>query len=259
MPKPDFSLPGSPCWIDLMTTDPERATAFYGSLFGWTSQGAGEEFGGYVTFSKDGQQVAGAMQSQPDTGPPNVWSVYLATDDAKATTEAATSHGGRVHVPPMDVAQIGTMAFLEDAGGAAIGAWQPGTHIGFDVIGEPATPNWFELLTRDYAAAVRWYEDVFRWETQQAGNSDDFRYTTLGGGDAQRAGIMDATSFLPDGVPAHWSVYFGVDDADAALAAIERLGGSTISPAETTPYGRMAQVSDPLGATFKLLDPSKRS
>lgn len=254
MPKPDHNTPGAPCWADLMSSDPAKATEFYGQLFGWAAEDTGEEFGGYLNLHKDGSNVAGCMQSQPDTGPPNVWSIYLKTDDAQAIANAATANGGRVHVPPMQVADFGTMAFLEDAGGAAIGAWQPGRHIGFDVFAEPGTPSWFELHTRDYAATVKWYEQVFGWDTHVASDSDDFRYTTLGAGESQQAGIMDASAFLPEGVPAHWSVYFGVEDADAAVRRIEELGGTVLQPAETTPYGRLAAVTDPLGAMFKIVD-----
>jgi predicted enzyme related to lactoylglutathione lyase len=64
---------------------------------------------------------------------------------------------------------------------------------------------------------------------------------------------MDAAAFLPDGVPAHWSIYFGVDDADSALAKIVDLGGAIIRPAEDTPFGRLAQAADPTGALFKLV------
>lgn len=259
MPQPDLAVPGAPCWIDLTTSDPDRALEFYGQLFGWTAERGGGEFGGYISLFKDGQGVAGAMQSQPNTGPPNVWSVYLATDDAQATADAATANGGRVQAPPMPVADLGSMVFLEDAGGAAIGAWQPGKHTGFDVVAEPGTPAWFELHTRDYATTVDFYKNVFHWDAHVASDSDDFRYTTLGEGASQQAGIMDASRFLPEGVPAHWSIYFAVADADAALTAIEQLGGSIIMPAETTPYGRMAQAADPMGAMFKIVDPSKRS
>jgi predicted enzyme related to lactoylglutathione lyase len=44
-----------------------------------------------------------------------------------------------------------------------------------------------------------------------------------------------------------------VDDADAAVTRAAELGGSVISPAEDTPYGRLATVADPAGATFKLM------
>ena len=41
------------------------------------------------------------------------------------------------------------MAMVADPGGAAIGVWQPGLHKGFGIWGEPSTPAWFELHTRD--------------------------------------------------------------------------------------------------------------
>jgi predicted enzyme related to lactoylglutathione lyase len=64
---------------------------------------------------------------------------------------------------------------------------------------------------------------------------------------------MDASGFQPEGVPAHWSVYFGVDDTDKALARIVELGGAVVTPAEDTPYGRLATATDPTGAEFKLI------
>ena len=155
----------------------------------------------------------------------------------------------------MDVMQLGTMALVTDAGGAAIGIWQPGLHRGFGVHGEPGAPTWFELFTRDYDASVEFYRQVFKWDAHVAGDTPEFRYTTLGEGESQLAGIMDASAFLPEGVPAHWSIYFGVEDADAALAKITELGGSIVRPAEDTPYGRLAEVADPTGARFKLIQP----
>jgi uncharacterized protein len=54
VPKLDQAPAGAPCWIDLMTSDPHKSRAFYGQLFGWTSEEAGEEYGGYITFSRTG-------------------------------------------------------------------------------------------------------------------------------------------------------------------------------------------------------------
>jgi predicted enzyme related to lactoylglutathione lyase len=252
MPKPDGFPPGAPIWIDLFTTDPTAAEAFYGQLFGWTAESAGEEFGGYINFAKDGERVAGAMKNDGSSGMPDAWSVYLATDDAKATADAVAAHGGLVIVAPMDVADLGVMEVFADVGHAAIGGWQPGTHTGFGLLAEPGTPGWFELHTRDYDAAVAFYQDVFKWDAHSMADTPEFRYTTLGEGDAQRAGIMDAAAFLPEGVPASWSIYFVVDDADAALVEIAELGGSVVQAAEDTPFGRLATATDPTGAVFKL-------
>ena len=59
-------------------------------------------------------------------------------------------------------------------------------------------------------------------------------------------------SFSGD-APAHWSVYFGVADTDAAVAKVSDLGGTTLRPAWETPYGRMAVVADNHGASFSLI------
>jgi len=253
MPLRDTAPTGAPCWVDLFTSDPDASTAFYSELFGWKAESAGEEYGGYISFMKDETPVAGAMRNDGQTGTPDVWLIYLATDDADATVEAAAANGGGVLFPTMDVTDIGRMAMVSDAGQAAIGMWQAGEFFGFTVVGEANTPAWFELLTRDYDASVDFYQKVFGWDTHVAGDTPEFRYTTLGQGDGQLAGIMDASVFLPEGVPAHWSVYFGVADTDATLTKAVELGATIVQPAEDTPYGRIAQATDPTGARFKLV------
>ncbi len=253
MPQRNAAPIGAPCWVELYTSDPQKCQDFYGQLFGWTAESAGKEYGGYISFSKDGQPVAGGMRNDGSSGSGDVWSVYLATEDARATAEAAAAHGGQVVVPAMEVPQMGSMAVVTDAGQAAIGAWQPGVHKGFTVLGEPGTPNWFELHTRNYQASVKFYRDVFGWDAHVASDTPEFRYTTLGEGDSALAGIMDATAMLPDGVPASWQVYFGVEDADAALDKIVELGCAVIRPAEDSPFGRLAGAADPTGASFKIV------
>src|SRR5205085_7701390 len=78
VPKREEAPIGAPCWIDLFTSDPDKSRSFYEQLFGWTSEGAGEEYGGYVNFRKDGIPVAGCMRNDGQSGTPDVWSVYLA-------------------------------------------------------------------------------------------------------------------------------------------------------------------------------------
>ena len=255
MPTRDEAPNGAPCWVDLFTTDPERTRAFYGELFGWTSEEPNDEMGGYFNFFLDGVHVAGAMRNDGSSGQGDVWSVYLATDDIKRTIDDAVTAGGQDMVPAMQVMELGVMGVLEDAGAASIGVWQPGLHKGFGVIDEPGAPSWCELHTRAWADAVTFYRTVFGWDVHVVVDSPEFRYATLGDGDDALAGVMDASAWLPDGVPAHWSVYFGTADADASLAKVIELGGSIVMPAETTPYGRLATAADPHGAHFKLRQP----
>jgi hypothetical protein len=257
MPTRDSAPIGSPCWVDLWTSDVEGSRRFYSELFGWEAQEPSPEFGGYFMFTRNGIPTAGAMGDMGDMAADNTWKIYLATDDITKTVEAAEGHGAQIISPPMPVADLGSQVVLIDPTGAHLGAWQPGTFPGFTVLNEHGAPGWFELHTRDHAASVAFYRSVFGWDTNVVADSDEFRYTTMRDpeGEGDLAGIMDATAFLPEGVPAHWSVYWEVDDADATVAKVKALGGAIAVDAEDTPYGRLATVVDPAGAAFKLRTP----
>ena len=254
MPTRDSAPIGSPCWADLWTSDVEGSRRFYGEVFGWEAQEPSPEFGGYFMFTRNGIPIAGGMGDMGDTPADNTWKVYLTTDDINKTVETAEVEGAQIISPPMPVADLGIQAVLIDPTGAHLGAWQPGSFPGFTVLNEHGSPSWFELHTRDYAAAVAFYRTVYRWDTRIAGDSDEFRYTTMRDprGEGDLAGIMDATAWLPEGVSAHWSIYWEVDDADATVAKVKALGGSVVMDALDTPHGRLATVLDPSGAQFKL-------
>ena len=248
---------GAPCWTDLWTSDVEASRHFYAALFGWEAQEPSAEFGGYFMFTRDGVPVAGGMSGPDGVPAANVWSVYLSTDDLDQTVAAATTAGGRLLTGPLPVADLGRQAVLADPTGARVGAWQPGTFPGFTVLDEPGAPSWFELFTRDHADALAFYRSVFGWDTTTVGDTDEFRYATVRDpqGDGEIAGVMDASAFLPAGVDSHWSVYWHVDDADATVRQTTALGGAIVQQATDTPYGRLATLTDPAGAEFKLRTP----
>lgn len=246
---------GTPCWIDLLTSDTARAREFYGRIFGWQAGDAAPEFGGYFMFMVDGAPVAGCMPVMPGMDIADVWGAYLTSGDAEGTLEKATVHGGSVRVPAMPVAGLGVQAVLDDPAGAQIGIWQPGTFPGFGLVGtgKVGTPAYFELHTRDYARAVSFYREVFGWATKVVSDTDEFRLTAIEAGGQTVAGIMDGSGYLPAGRASHWDMYISVADADKALAAITELGGSVAEEAIDTPYGRLAAANDPMGARFKLV------
>jgi predicted enzyme related to lactoylglutathione lyase len=251
--KTDIDIPlGAPCWMDLVSSDPDRSVAFYTQLLGWTTQDSPPDFAGYRYFEKDGRAVGGCMRNEPEWNAPDGWSIYLRSNDVRATAAAAQAHGGATVMEPMDVPDNGSLVILQDAGGAVISAWQPGTEAGFGVLGEAGTPVHFELHTRDYDKSVQFYRDVFGWEPQVVMDVPGFRYTAYGDESNPRAGIMDASIFPPDGARPQWSVYLAVDDVDATLDRAVELGGSLVAAAEDSPYGRLASLADPTGAVFKL-------
>jgi predicted enzyme related to lactoylglutathione lyase len=245
---------GAPCWIDLWTSDVEGSRTFYSELFGWEAQEPSPEFGGYFMFTRAGVPVAGGMGDMGDMKANNTWKIYLNTDDITKTLEAAQAEGAQIMGPAMPVGDLGIQAVLTDPTGADLGTWQAGTFPGFTVLGEHGSPSWFELHTREHGTAVAFYRSVFRWDTVAVGDSDEFRYTVMKDptGDGELAGIMDAGAWLPEGVPAHWSVYWHSDDIDATVSRVKALGGAVVMDAEDTPYGRLATVTDPSGAQFKL-------
>ena len=172
------------------------------------------------------------MRNEGEQGLPDAWGVHLLTDDVEAVAKATPEHGGSVAFEPMVVGENGSSTLVKDPGGAMVGAWQPNQMKGFEVTGEPGTPAWFELHTRAYEPAVAFYRDVFGWDAHVVSDTDEFRYTTLGEGEGQLAGIMDDSPY-PGDESGYWAVYFAVPDADAAIARIEELGGSVVRPPRT--------------------------
>ncbi len=96
---------------------------------------------------------------------------------------------------------------------------------------------------------------MFGWDIDTVGDSAEFRYSTLGAGDEAKAGVMDASGWLPAGSTGAWSIYFTTDDMDASVAQAQELGASLVNGPEDTPYGRLAEMADPTGVTFKLRTP----
>jgi uncharacterized protein len=252
MPTRDSAPTGAPCWIDVFSADTETTRAFYSDLFGWEALEQSPDFGGYWMWTRDGVPVAGGMGAQPGQPVPQTWSVYLAVDDVAKTVEVAGAAGAQVIAAPVDVADLGAMAVLLDPTGASVGLWQAKEFSGFTVLGEPGTPTWFELLTRDYDRAVTFYRDVVAWDAHTMSDTPEFRYTTLGEGGGALAGIMDATTFLGEAGP-YWGTYFSVEDTDATLARVAELGGRTVLEAHDTPYGRLATAADPTGTRFNVM------
>ena len=248
----DLQIPvGAPCWMDLVSSDPDASVAFYTALFGWTVREAPPHLRGYRYFELDGRGVGGVMTNEAAWGMPDAWSVFLRTDDVAATAAAARAHGGSVLMEPMEVPPNGSFVIVRDTGGAVVSGWQPGTESGFGVLYQAGSPTHFELHTRAFDAAVSFYRSVFGWGDHLI-DAPGFRYATYADMSEPRAGIMDDSApGLPEEEP-RWAVYFGADDADTTVQRAVTLGATVLMAPEDTPYGRLAVLRDPTGAEFRL-------
>jgi uncharacterized protein len=253
--------PGTPCWIDLGTPDQDAAGEFYGTLFGWKLEEDenAEQTGGYRTAQLDGKNVGGVMKLMQEGQPP-AWLTYICTADADSTASRVREAGGSVIVEPMTVLDYGTMAVFADPTGAAFGIWQPGTNIGADVMREPGAVAWNELNTRDPEPAKAFYGSVFGWKFDEQEFEGAGTYTTISVGEGEAfGGVSEISDRMPAEVPAHWLVYFAVEDAEGAVATAEEKGGEKLLSMDITGVGQIAVLRDPWGATFAVIQPQPQS
>jgi uncharacterized protein len=246
--------PGTPCWVDLATPDIDAAAGFYAGLFGWQVPPAEnvENTGGYRRATKNGADVAGMMPLMQEGQPP-AWATYVAVEDADATAAAVKEAGGNVLAEPMDVMDLGRMAIFAHPTGAVFGIWQPGTFPGAGIVNEPGALSWNELGTRDPDAAKTFYAAVFGWSFRDNDMGEMGTYTEWLRGEDSIGGMMDVSGRMPDEIPAHWLVYFAVENTDAALETVKSSGGGVSFGPIDIPAGRFAMVTDPHGAAFAVI------
>lgn len=250
MPNVDRHAPGTACWFDLMTPDPEKARAFYGQLLGWDYEISGPETGHYSTAKLKDRVVAG-MGQMPEGAPfPTAWSVYLAVESVNAALEAVKGAGGMALVGPMEIPAQGQMAICADPTGAAFGLWEPINHRGATIVDEPGAMTWQEVNTRDAAKARDFYTQVFGLT---ANKMEGMEYWTLHKGEKTAGGVLQMDANWPADLPPHWMAYFAVEDTDASVEKLKSLGGNLLHGPFDTPYGRIAVVSDPFGAAFSII------
>lgn len=109
----------------------------------------------------------------------------------------------------------------------------------------PGAPCWFELATTDRDGAKAFYAKLFGWSAVD--DQPDYTVFTLEG-----ASVAAAYTAAP-GEPVRWNLFFAVEDAALAAAAVERLGGTVSKgPFPVGDYGHMVIANDPQGAEFVL-------
>ncbi|MGH3670071.1 MAG: VOC family protein [Pseudonocardiaceae bacterium] len=241
---------GTPCWVDLAVPDVEAATKFYGAILGWTYSDTGEEFGHYQIGHRGADAAAGiGPQMSPDQPP--AWTTYLASDDVDSTAEKITGNGGKVLAGPFDVPGSGRMCIALDSQGAAFGVWQATEHVGAEIYNEPGAMVWNQAAVPDPDAVRQFYAAVFGYSYQAVdGAGPDF---TIFRHDGDPLGGIGGMGANPAQTPPHWITYFMVADADTAVETAAALGATVRSGPFDTPYGRMAEITDPQGASFAIM------
>lgn len=262
---------GSPVWVDLGVPDLAAVQGFYTSLFGWRFEDMGPDYGNYHMITNHGAHVGGAMSMpEGDQDESAAWTVYLKTEDIEKSLTDTAAAGGSVIYPAMPMPGLGSMGIVTTPGGEAMGLWQSDGFEGFVLDGAVGAPAWFEVMSFDYRADAEYYRTVWGWDLTPLGSDgqesdgssesgdatgEEVDYANNHPGDAATAGLCGAPrEWFPEGTPSFWRAYFTVGDADAAAQLIRTQGGTVLDGPMDTPFGRLATVADPAGATFQIAE-----
>ena len=260
-------MAGKPIWYELMTPDPGKVAPFYRATLGWDIDGqpastpTGHPY--WMIGRAHGGHAGGALlltEQMLAGGARPGWLPYFHVDDVAAAAGKATSLGGTVHLPPMEM-EHGTMAMLADPQGAPFYLMDPtppsGQPDAVSDVFKPMTPGhawWNELETTDEPGATAFYTALFGWSAEQAmpmGDKGDYRFIEAGG---EQIGAINP--WMAEYMTVGWLPYFGVADIDAARAAAEAEGGTITHDVHQVPNGDFIfTATDPAGAPVGFVGP----
>ena len=111
--------------VELNTSDPEKAKAFYSKLFEWQLEEVPNSAvpSGSYTMVKVGTGTGGGIMKQVPGGPSG-WLAYVEVEDIHAATQKAKSLGGKVMKDVTEVIGMGWLSFIQDPTGAVLGLWK---------------------------------------------------------------------------------------------------------------------------------------
>jgi predicted enzyme related to lactoylglutathione lyase len=109
---------------------------------------------------------------------------------------------------------------------------------------EHGAPSWVDLGTTDVAGGLRFYTELFGWDSQDLGEEAG-HYTML----TKEGRLIAAMSTATDPGPPRWTTYINVDDIKAVAERVEAAGGKVVfGPMDVMTAGKMLILSDPTGA-----------
>ncbi len=254
MPKITSHPAGTFCWCDLSTSDPDSALAFYHSIFGWAAAETSTDRGvPYRMLSRYGNRVCGLHPAVSDRGAMPTWTSYVRVANAQESADKVAELGGILLMQPMDVMDQVRLCFVRDPAGAVLGLVETSLDFGAELEMESGARCWSELQTKDPVAAAAFYRDLFGWTVREGTAAAGRTYWLFDLNGDQIGGMLEIEEDWGPVSP-NWSIFFGVEDCDDAVAVAEQHGGKLLAgPMEVPGAGRFAYVLDPQGAAFAVI------
>ena len=118
-----------PVHFEIHAGDPERAVAFYTSVFGWKFERWGEA-PYWVISTGEGNGIDGGLLPRQGPAPEASAPVHgfvntIAVTDLDASLDAVTDAGGTLALPKNPVPGVGWLAYCNDTEGNVFGLLQP--------------------------------------------------------------------------------------------------------------------------------------
>ena len=259
-------LQGSNVWYELMTTDPDAATKFYGEVVGWK---IGESIPGDQDYRMIGRNdggfaggVLGLSDEMQKHGARPIWLGYFGVDDVDATVAKVEAAGGKALMPAFDIPQ-GRIAMVADPQGNPFYVMKPippadkpeAESDVFSVTAEQRV-GWNELLTEDPVAARQFYRDLFGWTSDDfmpMGEQGEYRFFAHNGATIGAVFRPLDESFKTQH-SLGWRYYIRVPSIAAAADAVKAGGGTVwMGPHEVPGGDHIIMGDDPQGAEFALV------
>jgi predicted enzyme related to lactoylglutathione lyase len=240
-------------WYELLTTDVEAASAFYGKVVGWGAKDASTPELAYTVLDAGEVPVGGLMELPEEgrrLGATPRWLGYVAVDDIDATALQIGRRGGAVLLPPTDsnIGRVSVVADPQKATFALVDGLTYGPQSGG--LEELGRVGWHELLAQDRNKVFDFYREIFGWQKDSTETGPAEFYQLFSSAGQTIGGMLTKLPSVPQPC---WLYYFNVDDIGAAARRVNSGGGRMLQgPIELSDGCWIARCVDPQGALFAL-------
>lgn len=247
---------GTPCWVEIPTSELTATMRFYHAIFGWQYELHNDNYSAeYVKATVNGVPVAG-LRRHPI--PAIHWNVYFSTPDMTSTLTTAGQLGAQITESEHIVPGIGSKSLVDAPNAASVGVCEPSTDWDFQA-GEPSSLLWAEYVTRQPHHANRFLGSLFEFTQKQFDYGNQIKYRVFYASENSVFATVGMEPNTPLQVQPRWIAHFGVPSGRSFTETIRVAhshGGRLRFRPYGSPLGRVAVLSDPLGTRFAIMDPA---
>jgi predicted enzyme related to lactoylglutathione lyase len=241
---------GKLVWVDLITTDPQKAVQFYSTVFGWQAQYFSDEK--YIEMNRDGRLICSVvlLEDEEAQDSDSRWLVSISVDDVDDATQRAVDNGGSVLESPTDLPDRGRYSVISDSQGAVLMLLRA---TGGDPVDDLILVDewaWAELWTNDTDEAESFYKSLAGYDSLRLPDASGGERILLGSDGKARATIVS----LPwDDVEPNWIPYIPVSNVADTLQRIDDAGGALLVKSDDSDGSpEVAIVVGPTGGVFAI-------